>query len=398
MSRLQDLIAQLCPNGVPYKTLGEVCIAETGQQLNRNSLLKEGEIPVYNGGINPSGFWHEANTSANTITISQGGASAGFVQYITVPFWAGAHCYTIALSSPELYYKFLYHFLKMNEPALMTSKQGAGIPGLNRKVIYALRIPVPPMAVQEEIARILDCFTALEAELEAELEARKKQYAYWRERLLSFGQSALAPIDPTVSVTWMTLGEIATITRGGNLQKKDLCEEGIPAIHYGQIYTRYGTFTNRTLSYVSPEVAKRQRMAQPGDIVMAVTSENVEDVCKCVAWLGDEPAAISGHAAIIHHEQNRKFLAYYFQTNHFFDQKRRLAHGTKVIEVSPEALKRVRIPVPSLEEQKRIVGILDKFEALCGDLSRGLPGELALRRKQFAYYRERLLTFKELAN
>ena len=193
----------------------------------------------------------------------------------------------------------------------------------------------------------------------------------------------------------MTLGEIATITRGGNLQKKDLCEEGIPAIHYGQIYTRYGTFTDRTLSYVSPEVAKRQRMAQPGDIVMAVTSENVEDVCKCVAWLGDEPAAISGHAAIIHHEQNRKFLAYYFQTNHFFDQKRRLAHGTKVIEVSPEALKRIRIPVPSLEEQKRIVGILDKFEALCGDLSRGLPGELALRRKQFAYYRERVLDFQE---
>ena len=196
----------------------------------------------------------------------------------------------------------------------------------------------------------------------------------------------------------MTLGEIATITRGGNLQKKDLREEGIPAIHYGQIYTRYGTFAERTLSYVSSEVAKRQRMAQPGDIVMAVTSENVEDVCKCVAWLGDEPAAISGHSAIIHHKQNRKFLAYYFQTNHFFDQKRRVAHGTKVIEVSPEALKRVRIPVPSLEEQERIVGILDKFEALCGDLSRGLPGELALRRKQFAYYRERLLTFKELAN
>ena len=102
-----------------------------------------------------------------------------------------------------------------------------------------------------------------------------------------------------------------------------------------------------------------------------------------------------GDAAIIHHEQNRKFLAYYFQTNHFFDQKRRLAHGTKVIEVSPEALKRIRIPVPPLEEQERIVGILDKFEALCGDLSRGLPGELALRRKQFAYYRERLLDFQE---
>ena len=194
MSRLQDLINQLCPNGVPYKTLGEVCVAETGQQLNRSSLLEEGEIPVYNGGIKPSGFWHEANTPANTIAISQGGASAGFVQYVTVPFWAGAHCYTVSLSSSALCYKFLYHFMKGSEPALMTSKQGAGIPGLNRKAIYALRIPVPPMVVQEEIARILDCFTALEAELEtqlqAELEARKKQYAYWRERLLTFDDEA----------------------------------------------------------------------------------------------------------------------------------------------------------------------------------------------------------------
>ena len=190
MSRLQDLIAQLCPNGVPYKTLGEVCVAETGQQLNRSSLLEEGEIPVYNGGIKPSGFWHEANTPANTIAISQGGASAGFVQYVTVPFWAGAHCYTVSLSSSALCYKFLYHFMKGSEPALMTSKQGAGIPGLNRKAIYALRIPVPPMAVQEEIVRILDCFTALETELETELEARKKQYAYWRERLLTFDDEA----------------------------------------------------------------------------------------------------------------------------------------------------------------------------------------------------------------
>ena len=193
----------------------------------------------------------------------------------------------------------------------------------------------------------------------------------------------------------MTLGEIATVTRGGNLQKKDLCEMGVPCIHYGQIYTRYGTFAERTLSCVSPEVARRQRMAQTGDIVMAVTSENVEDVCKCVAWLGKEPVAISGHTAIIHHGQNAKFLAYYFQTQQFFDQKRRLAHGTKVIEVSPDALKRVRIPLPSLAEQGRIVGILDKFEALCGDLQSGLPGEIALRRKQFAYYRERLLDFKE---
>ena len=190
MSRLYDLIQQLCPNGVPYKPLGEVCIATTGEQLNRQRLREEGKVPVYNGGMQPSGYWDVPNTSANTIIISQGGASAGFVQYVEMPFWAGAHCYVITLVGDTVVHKFLYHFLKANEYRLMTSKQGAGIPGLNRKVIYSFRIPVPPMAVQEEIARILDCFTALEAELEAELEARKKQYAYWRERLLTFDDEA----------------------------------------------------------------------------------------------------------------------------------------------------------------------------------------------------------------
>ena len=192
-------------------------------------------------------------------------------------------------------------------------------------------------------------------------------------------------------VPYKTLGEIATVTRGGNLQKKDLREAGIPAIHYGQIYTRYETFVEQTLSYVSPEVAKRQRMAQPGDIIMAVTSENVEDVCKCVAWLGKKPAAISGHTAIIHHAQNPKFLAYYFQTQQFFDQKRRLAHGTKVIEVSPEALKRVRIPVPPMAVQQEIARILDRFVALEAELE----AELEARKKQYAYYRELLLTFDD---
>ena len=194
-------------------------------------------------------------------------------------------------------------------------------------------------------------------------------------------------------VPYKPLGEIATVTRGGNLQKKDLREAGIPAIHYGQIYTRYGTFAEQTLSYVSPDVAKRQRMAHPGDIVMAVTSENVEDVCKCVAWLGKEPAAISGHTAIIHHGQNAKFLAYYFQTRQFFEQKRRLAHGTKVIEVSPDALKRVRIPVPPMAVQKEIVRILDAFTALEAELE----AELEARKKQYAYWRERLLTFDDEA-
>ena len=182
-------------------------------------------------------------------------------------------------------------------------------------------------------------------------------------------------------VEYKKLGEIATISRGGNLQKKDFCLEGVPCIHYGQIYTRYGLFADKTFTFISEDRAKKQKLAYPNDIVMAVTSENIEDVCKCVAWLGGGAVAVSGHTAIIHHNQNAKYLAYYFHTQMFAAQKRKLVHGTKVMEVTPDTLNAVRIPVPPLPVQSEIVKILDNFT------------ELTARRKQYEYYRDKLLAF-----
>ena len=196
---------------------------------------------------------------------------------------------------------------------------------------------------------------------------------------------------------FVKLDDIATITRGGNFQKKDFTENGVPCIHYGQIYTDYGIYTDRTLQYVSEKTAKKSKKAVTNDIIMAVTSENVEDVCKCVAWLGKEDIAVSGHTAIIHHNQNAKYLAYYFHTLHFEMQKRKLAHGTKVIEVTPDKLGDLLIPLPAKEEQDRIVAILDHFDTLCNDIAEGLPAEIAARQKQYEYYREKLLNFKELS-
>ena len=126
---------------------------------------------------------------------------------------------------------------------------------------------------------------------------------------------------------------------------------------------------------------------------MAVTSENVEDVCKCLVWEGAEKVAVSGHTAIIRTNQNGKYLAYFFQTENFFKQKKRLAHGTKVIEVTPDTLRSVKIPLPPLPVQNRIVEVLDHFDAICADLNIGLPAEINARRKQYEYYRDRLLTF-----
>ena len=194
-------------------------------------------------------------------------------------------------------------------------------------------------------------------------------------------------------VEYKKLGEVATISRGGSFQKKDFCEDGVPCIHYGQIYTRYGLFADKTLTFISEDAAKKQKYAVKNDIVMAVTSENIDGVCKCVAWLGDDEIAVSGHTAIIHHTLSPKYLCYYFHTAMFYAQKKKLAHGTKVIEVTPDKLADITIPVPPIEVQTEIVKILDNFTELSAELSAELTAELTARKKQYEYYRDLLLDF-----
>ena len=185
--------------------------------------------------------------------------------------------------------------------------------------------------------------------------------------------------------------------RGGNFQKKDFVENGYPCIHYGQMYTHFGIAASEVIKYLDEEEYQKSKRAVTGDIIMAVTSENVEDVCSCTAWLGKDDVAVSGHTAIIHHNQNAKYLSYYFHTEHFFMQKKKLAHGTKVIEVTPDKLLDIIIPLPSMEEQERIVGILDRFDTLSGSMAEGIPAEIEARQKQYEYYRDKLLKFKEKA-
>jgi type I restriction enzyme S subunit len=149
---------------------------------------------------------------------------------------------------------------------------------------------------------------------------------------------------------------------------------------------------------VSPELAKKLKKVQKGDVIITNTSENLEDVGKAVVWLGDNEIVTGGHATIFKPQKvTGKYFAYYTQTNMFADQKRKYAKGTKVIDVSATDMTKIKIPVPSLDEQDRIVSILDKFDALTNDISIGLPAELKARRQQYEYYRNRLLTFNEYA-
>ena len=190
-------------------------------------------------------------------------------------------------------------------------------------------------------------------------------------------------------VEYKKLGEIATITRGGSFQKKDFVSAGIPCIHYGQIYTKYGLFSEKTFSYLSESTAQKQKMAKTNDIIMAVTSENIDDVCKCVAWLGTEEVAVSGHAAIIHHQQNAKYLSYFFHSSAFSNQKKALAHGTKVIEVTPDKLSDIVIPVPPLIIQTTLVELLDSLTDAKVRLEKALRAEISYRETQYEHYYDR---------
>ena len=194
-------------------------------------------------------------------------------------------------------------------------------------------------------------------------------------------------------VEWKTLGEVGTFVRGSGLPKKDFTESGVGCIHYGQIYTVYGLYTKSTLSFCSEETAHKLIRVQKGDLIIACTSENIEDVCKAVVWLGENEIVTGGHTYVYKHNQNAKYIAYYFTTEVFSREKKRYAQGTKVIDCKASDLARIPIPIPPLSIQEEIVRVLDSFTELEAELEAELKAELEARRKQYEYYRNGLLSF-----
>ena len=291
--------------------------------------------------------------------------------------------------------RYIYHWLNtLPSEHIEGDHKRQWISNFSNKMIP---IPCPDnqeksLEIQLAIVETLDKFTKLEAELEAELDCRKRQYNYYRNKLLNS--------EPSNNVSLIPLGELGTFTRGSGLQKKDFTSTGVGCIHYGQIYTYYGTYTYNTKSFVSHEFAKKTRKAKCGDLIIATTSENDEDVCKSVAWLGNQEIAVSSDACFYTHTLDPKYVAYYFQTELFQTQKKKYITGTKVRRVNPKDLAKMLIPIPypndrdkSIIEQQRIVSILDKFDKLTTSISEGLPAEIELRRKQYEYYRNKLLSF-----
>ncbi|EAP95716.1 type I restriction-modification system specificity determinant [Vibrio splendidus 12B01] len=196
-----------------------------------------------------------------------------------------------------------------------------------------------------------------------------------------------------IEVEWKVLSEVGELVRGNGLPKTDFTESGVPAIHYGQIYTHYGLCTSSTISFVSEKTADKLKKVNKGDVIITNTSENLEDVGKSVVYLGNEQAVTGGHATIFKPSEIilGKYFAYYTQTNAFSSEKRKYAKGAKVIDVSASDMAKIQVPLPPIHIQVEVVRILDTFR----DLTSALSSELAMRKKQYSYYRAKLLNFND---
>ena len=374
---------------VEWKKLGEVISVHTGGQLNRNDMIEDGLYPVVNGGRDYSGYTNSYNEKANSITISQGGESAGYVNWIITNFWAGAHCYVIE-DNGSINKRYLFHTLKNKERDLQQSKQGAGIPGLNRNTLYKLNIPIPSLSEQQRIVGILDTFTASIDNLKEQIALRRKQYNWLLDKLYYSNKAELLKAKESGNVDVKTLDEIGTFIRGKRFVRTDVVPEGVPCIHYGDMYTYYGVWAEKTPTHLTKEVAEKLRFAQKGNVIIVGAGENDIDIGVGVAWLGDEDVVVHDACYIFKHDMNPKYLSYFMRSMNYHLQIRMGVVDGKICSISAKELGRTLIPVPSLPEQQRIVSILDTFEASI----QNLEAQLKQREKQDEYYRNKLLTFE----
>ena len=413
---------------VEWKTILDVSkkVTSGGTPDRSNSLYYGGSIPwlrtqevdfreIYGtelsiteeGLANSSAKWIEKNA----VIVAMYGATAAKVGIAKIPLTTNQACCNIEVDEDIANYRYVYHWLTYNYEALKSMGQGSQS-NINAGVIKSFKIPVPSLEIQSRIVQVLDNFDIvcndLNIGLPKEIELRHKQYEYFREKLLTFvaegeyTESRVEEWDNSAIIKllqWVfgpirvELGAIGDIIRGNGLQKKDFQDAGVPCIHYGQIYTYYGIETEVAKSFVNIELSQKLKKAKNGDLIVATTSENIEDVGKALVWHGKDEVCIGGHSCVIRTEQNSKYLAYFFRTSYFQNQKKKSVLGTKVIELYPKNLAKIQIILPSLSTQSQIVTVLDNFNTLTDSLSEGLPKEIELRQKQYDYWREQLLNF-----
>ena len=387
---------------VEWKKLGkikEIRILSPSKKIKKQEYLFSGKYPIIDQGQNfIVGYTNDETSIFPEDEYVIFGDHTESIKYVDFKFSQGADGIKVMKTNDNyIKTKYLYH-------VILNYYKKIGKYMRHFSLLKDTEIPIPSLKIQEKIVKILDNFTKYVTKLQAELQSRNKQYNYYRDMLLSedYLNKISEKLDSLNNENYVlrltTLGEIGKFTRGNGLQKKDFREKGKPVIHYGQIYTQYGFSTDKTISFAEENIFSKLRKAKPNDILIATTSENIEDVAKSTVWLGNEEVGFSGDMYSYSTTENSKYIAYYFQTAEFQKQKERKVTGIKLIRIHGSDMEKIKVPLPSLAVQEYIVSILDKFDALVNDLSQGLPKEIELRQKQYEYYREKLLNFEKYKN
>lgn len=405
MSRIDKLISELCPDGVEVRPLGDVGTVVRGKRFVKDDMIESGipcihygEIYTKYGVSATKSFSFVSEDRAKSLRFAQPGdvilASAGetiedigkSVAWLgDAPIAIHDACYAFSSSMDPRFVSYFFAsraFRDQIRQQISSSK----ISSISTQAVSKARIPVPPIQVQGEIVKILDQFTQLEAELEAELEARRRQYDHYRQLAMSFDES----------IPRVPLGDIAEVRSGW----------GFPNVHQGQEEGEYPFYKvsdmnllgNETVMsianhYVSAEVAKKLgvRPAPAGTVIFPKIGAAVATNKKRVLSV---PSAYDNNVmGLVPTERvTSRFLYHWMQT---FDLSRLANDSGAVPSIRKSEAEQVLIPLPDLDAQRRVADLLDKFDTLVNDLSVGLPAELAARRKQYEYYRDKLLTFEE---
>lgn len=378
MSKVDELIQDHCPNGVRYRSLGSLCKIETGK-LNANASVDDGSYLFFTTAKEISRI-DSYRWDAEALLIA-GNANVGDVKHYKGKFDAYQRTYVLSDFDENVNVRFLYFFISSALKNYLESRtNSAAMTYIVLSTLKDFKVPVPPLEVQNEIVNILDKFTQLEAELSAELDSRNKQYEYYRKQLLLTDESR-------EGTRHLTLGDIGKVSMCKRIFKDQTSSVGdIP-------FYKIGTFGKAPDSFISQEVYDEYRrkysFPKKGDILLSASGT----IGRTVVYDGED--AYFQDSNIIWLDNDERIVTNPFLF-HIYKIVKWQTEGGTIQRLYNDNLKKIKITVPSIDEQNRIVSILNKFETLVNGISEGLPAEITARRQQYEYYRAKLLTFQEL--
>ena len=368
MSKIDELIAELCPDGVEYRKIGDIAKISRGKVMSKEFLKENvGEYPVYSSQTENDGKLGSITTymfDGKYLTWTTDGANAGTVFFRSGKFSVTNVCGVIDNASEDVDIKYLYYVLNREAPNYVNA--GMGNPKLMSNIMAKISVPIPPLEIQREIVHVLDSFTKLRTELTAELTARKKQYDFYRDRLLTFNSK----------IPQLSLGEVCDLQAGkfisasmiSNIQTNNF---SIPC---------YGANGLRGYVSIANQEGAKSLIGRQGAL------------CGNVCYATGVYYATE-HAVVVTGKRNFNSRYLYHVLVHANLNQYKTAGAQPGLSVA--RLSDVRIPVPDMVIQNSVANTLDNFDAICTDLNIGLPAEIEARQKQYEYYRDLLLTFAE---